>query len=87
MTQPPRNDYAQLVAQIIASRPEGVSFERLAIETSIFPDDLAKLTLQLKQAGIIELRGDARLYIRPRRKKQPPPRPTFLQRLRALFYP
>jgi len=73
MKPPSSHGYDKLVANIILERP-GITFSALAISTSIWPEDLARLTLGLKQAGIIE-HVDGGLRIRTRKKK-PEPCPT-----------
>jgi hypothetical protein len=76
--------FTELVARVIASRPEGVSFDRLAVETSIFPGELASITKSLRDQRLIEVRDDGKLHIR-QRKKKPAPAPSFWQRLKNVF--
>jgi len=85
MSAPPASDgFPQLVARIIDTHPEGISHERLAIETSIWPRDLLRITLGLKQAGLIEHRA-GRLFVRKRKKKVAPVKLGFWSRLAAAF--
>jgi hypothetical protein len=74
-----------LVHSIIASQP-GLTIPELSQFSGLWTHELASITKTLHDQRLIETR-DARLYIRLRRKKQPPPGPTFLQRLRAVFAP
>jgi len=82
--RPPVDDWATLVARIICDRP-GIRFDTLAVETSIWPDDLARITRALRDAGVIELREDGKLWPRERKRKRPEPplpAPSFWARLR-----
>ena len=83
--RPPVDDWATLVARIICDRP-GIRFDTLAVETSIWPDDLARITRALRDAGVIELREDGKLWPRERKRKRPEPplpAPSFWARLGA----
>jgi hypothetical protein len=82
MKPPTYDDYPQLVARIIASRP-GISFNELAISSSIWSGELASITRTLRDQRIIEAR-DGRLFVRERRKKVEQP-PSRWSHLRAFF--
>ena len=69
--KPPSSDgYDKLVFEIIADRP-GITFNDLTITTSLWSDELARITLGLKQSGIIEF-VDGGFVIRTRKKKLKP---------------
>ena len=85
--QSPRNDFPQLVEQIIhAHQKEGIAFAQLQSTTAMWPDELARQLHELRQARLIETRPDGRLYPAQRRRK-PKVAPGSWQRLRAVFAP
>ena len=86
--QPPRDDFPQLILQIIdAHRETGISFFELQQTSACWPDRLAQIVHSLKDAHLIEARPDGKLYPRTRRRKAAPVAPTFWARLLAVFAP
>ncbi len=83
MKPPTPNRWDQIVAQVIREHPEGISFRELQRATSTFTDELAALTRDLRDAGVIE-RRDGRLFLRT--KKKPPPAPLWA-RIKNVFRP